>query len=295
MTTPHAAAQAVFSEAIVKALTPYRSRIESALRSAIVRFGEKTELCKACEYALSSGGKRFRPALVFMMADALQKNSDVSEAAVAVELFHTASLIADDLPCMDNDDFRRGRPTTHKVYGEATALLASFALIASGFEYIALNAKRKEDVCQLALFHASKLNGIDALIGGQYLDLFQANLDRKKLYEIMEKKTISLFEVSFILGWLFGGGDSSQLGDVKKAAFDFGAAFQILDDLDDMEKDAAANRKANFGNLFGKLEAVKVVQEHVRSFQEGLQKLNLTSQPLTDLAQGMTELSKAFI
>lgn len=295
MTTQQKAAMASFSEAVGKVLSPYKARIESAIETTSLHFGEKTKLREACEYALSSGGKRFRPALVFMVADALQKNKDVTEAAVAVELFHTASLIADDLPCMDNDDFRRGRPTVHKVYGEAVALLASFALIACGFEYIALNATKKEEVCRLALLHASRLNGIEALIGGQYLDLFpDAELDRKKIYEIMEKKTISLFEVSFILGWLFGDGDLELLTDVRKAAFDFGAAFQILDDLDDMEKDKEAKRAVNFANLFGKQEAVLAVQEHVKSFQDRLKSLNLDSQPLQELAAGMSKLALVF-
>ncbi|HXF28637.1 MAG TPA: polyprenyl synthetase family protein, partial [Chlamydiales bacterium] len=226
-------AEIIFSESIAKVLQAYRDRIETSIVRALCLCGEKTPLRDAVEYSLQSGGKRFRPALVFMIADAIGKKVDVSHAACAVELFHTASLIADDLPCMDDDDLRRGRPTVHKVFGEATALLASFSLIAAGFEEISLNSKDREELCALATFHASRLNGIRALIGGQYLDLYEERLTREKLYEIIEKKTVSLFELSFLLGWIFGGGDITRLEDVKKLAFHFGAAFQILDDIDD--------------------------------------------------------------
>ena len=291
-------AKAFFSEAIFRALVPYKERIEPALVLTMKTFGEKNNLRDACEYALQSGGKRFRPALVLMIADALNEKNyekvDVTYAAMAVEFFHTASLIADDLPCMDNDDFRRGRPTTHKVYGESVALLASFSLIAAGFEYLAMNSEKQKEICQIAILHASRLNGSPGLIGGQYLDLFPPHLDREKLYEIIDRKTVCLFELSFLLGWIFAQGDLKMLSEVKNASFHFGAAFQILDDLDDMEKDAQANRKANFANLFGKSEAVNAIQEHIEKFKKLLKVLEITSDPLNNLAEGMSILTKAF-
>jgi geranylgeranyl diphosphate synthase, type II len=288
-------AKTIDLQAVFSVLNPYKERIEPEIKNAISQFGEKNNLRDACEYALSTGGKRFRPALVYMIADALGNNKNVNASALAVELFHTASLIADDLPCMDNDDFRRGRPTVHKVYGEATALLASFALIAAGFEYIGKNSEgEKDDVCCKAVLHASKLNGIHGLIGGQFMDLYPPNLDRSKLLEIIEKKTVVLFELSFILGWLFGGGAIDKLADVQKMSLHFGAAFQILDDLDDMEKDQKAGRKANFANLFGKKEAIDEVQNHITNFIECLKKLKLSSQPLNELAGGMKVLASLF-
>ena len=284
--------KAAFSEAVTAILSPYKERIESSILEVSNRFGEKTALRDACEYALQTGGKRFRPALVFMISDALGKNLDVSGAAVSVELFHTASLIADDLPCMDNDDFRRGRPTTHKAFGEATALLASFALIAAGFEEIARNSAARPLLAQPATYFASRLNGIHALIGGQYLDLYEAHLDEKKIYEIMEKKTVSLFQLSFILGYLFGGGDPTRVPEVEKVAYDFGAAFQILDDIDDIEKDLQAGRKANYALLFSKEKAIEAIQNHVTQFQKGLAGLGLESKPLAKLAEGMILMAK---
>src|ERR1700722_633886 len=103
-------------------LKPYQQQIEQKLQESIEQLGAKSKLRDACEYALLNGGKRFRPILVIMIANALGKKFDVTSAALAVEFFHTASLIADDLPCMDDDDERRSKPTLHKVYGEGTAL-----------------------------------------------------------------------------------------------------------------------------------------------------------------------------
>src|SRR3989339_1471770 len=112
----------------------YRDKVEQELAKSISRLGEKTKLRDACEYALTNGGKRFRPLIVLMVSEALGKDLNVSDAALSVEFFHTASLIADDLPCMDNDDERRDKPSLHKVYGETISLLSSSALITAAFE-----------------------------------------------------------------------------------------------------------------------------------------------------------------
>ena len=241
-------------------------------------------------HALTSSAERFRPALVYMVADALGNGSDVSESALAVEYFHTASLIADDLPCMDNDDFRRGKPTTHKVYGEAVALLASFALISAGFEQIANNCKKLQnkataaDISQLAVRHASLCTGSVGLIGGQFLDLFTKDLDESKMFEIIQKKTAALFDLSFSLGWLFGGGSVEKLKTVQDAAFHFGAAFQIIDDIDDMQKDKDAKNPVNYANLFGLEKAVDTVRESLEKFHETMKSLHVASKPLNELA-----------
>src|SRR5258708_26357 len=103
----------------------HRDRIEQEIAKSILCFGEKTKLRDACEYAFRNGGKRVGRLIVILIAEALGNDLNVYESALSVEFFHTASLIADDLPCMDNDDERRDKPATHKVYGEAIALLAS--------------------------------------------------------------------------------------------------------------------------------------------------------------------------
>src|SRR5689334_6324109 len=102
---------------LAELLQYYQQRVEEKIREQLPSLGGSGELRAACEYALLNGGKRFRPALVYMVANALGKGQDISAAALAIEYFHTASLVADDLPCMDNDDERRNRPSVHKVYG----------------------------------------------------------------------------------------------------------------------------------------------------------------------------------
>ena len=162
---------------LVQLLAPYKLRIEKEIDMLIPTLGKDSKLRDACEYALMTGGKRFRPAIVFMIAEALQLNKNVNKAALAVEFFHTASLIADDLPCMDNDDLRRGKPTVHKAFDEAIALLASFSLIALAFEYLAQCAcdlrniphlaGKIDEICCIATQEAGRLNGIFGLTTGQ--------------------------------------------------------------------------------------------------------------------------------
>jgi geranylgeranyl diphosphate synthase type II len=276
-------------EHVLATLHPYKEKVDVHLQQSIDRLGKKSTLRDACEYALTSPGKRMRPILVYLVAEALAQSMDVHDAALATEYFHAASLIADDLPCMDDDDLRRGRPTVHKVYGEATALLASFALIAAGFEAIGRNAERynTDQICQIAIFHAARLNGIHGLIGGQALDLFPPDLSAQTLSEVIEKKTGALFELSFVLGWLFGGGKKERLSDIQKLSFHFGSAFQILDDLDDYEKDLQGERKVNYAIVFGKEKAIQAIEEHVEQYLALLRALGIDSEPLKMMAQAL--------
>jgi geranylgeranyl diphosphate synthase type II len=287
-------AKQVFSEQAKLILEPYKNRFEEEMQEAFSQFGKQNTVREAMEYALKGNGKRFRPALVYMVADGLNTGCNVTPAALAVEYFHTSSLIADDLPCMDNDDFRRGRATTHKVYGESVALLASYALIASGFEQIAKNETQDPEVSRLAVLQASRTMGVQGLIGGQFYDLFPKNLDKEKLLMILDMKTCALFDLCMTLGWLFGGGKLELLDVVHEAAYHFGMAFQILDDLDDSKKDAEANREVNFANRFGVKEAVDAVQESCKAFQVSLERLGLQDTPLSGLCAGLGALSKSF-
>lgn len=280
-------AKEIYAEQAKRILQPYKERFEREMSSAFSQFGPQNKVREAMEYALLGEGKRFRPALVYMVADGLNKGINVTPSALAVEYFHTASLIGDDLPCMDNDDFRRGRATTHKVYGEAVALLASYALIASGFEEIANNATTNPEITRLAIIQASRTMGNPGVIGGQFYDLYPADLTHDKLLMIHEMKTCALFDLCMTLGWLFGGGDLERLHDVHKASYHFGMAFQILDDLDDAQKDEEAKREVNYANRFGKAKALEAIQKNVASFQELLERLGLQNTPLSMLASGL--------
>lgn len=274
-------------------LEPYQAQIEEELRSSVAELGPQSALRDACEYALLNGGKRFRPALVLMIARALGHQVNVVPAALGIEFFHTASLIADDLPCMDNDDERRSKPTLHRVYGESAALLATYALISAGYACLAKNAHsikhsthplaaQSDRLCVLALENASHNTGILGATGGQFLDLTPPDLSLATLREVLAKKTVTLFEISFVLGWIFGGGNLEQLNLVKKSAAHFGMAFQIADDLDDMAQDS--EHSLNFANALGKEVAVQMFHEEIAQFHRALAQLKLEGSDLEALA-----------
>ncbi len=223
-------------------LKKYQELIDLGINESVVKIGPKTPLRDACEYALKSGGKRFRSAIVLMVADAIGKGANVMQAALAIEYFHTASLIADDLPCMDDDNERRGVPSLHKKFNETIALLASYALISEGYNALAKNAEiisksglgfseQADRRCRLALENVSYNTSLFGVIGGQFLDIYSQDLSLDSVLEVIHQKTGSLFEISFVLGWLFGGGGLERLPQIKTLARHFGAAFQIEDDF----------------------------------------------------------------
>lgn len=284
-------AKSAFSTAVLNVLKPYKELIDPLITHSVDRLGPKTDLRDACAYALTAPAKRFRPAIVYMVAEALGKGVDVSEAALAVEYFHTSSLIADDLPCMDDDDLRRGIPTVHKKWNESIALLASFALIAHGFECIAKTGS--SDICRAGVKEAAHTMGAKGLIGGQFLDLFQREISSANFEEIIAKKTGALFDLSFSLGWLFGGGEIDKLTVVHTAALHFGRSFQIIDDIDDMAQDNLANNPINYANAFGLQKAVEEAHYSIQKFIVCLDDLHIRSKNFELLSSAMTELLTA--
>ena len=252
----------------------YKPIIEAAVEKETASFGPKTRLRDAIEYALKSGGKRFRAQLVLLVADALECPYAPIKAALAVEFFHTASLIADDLPCMDNDTMRRHLPSLHVAFDETKALLASYALISQGYALLAQSGS--DPLVSLALKSAAKTTGIFGATGGQFDDIFPPKpLTEEEVSLTIEKKTGSLFELSFVLGWLFGGGEVTLLPLVQQAANHFGMAFQIADDLDDQAQDAKNKRLINYANVCGEKRAKEALKEHSLAFKELAKKLGL--------------------
>ena len=276
-----------------QAIKKYQLKVEEVLVKNMSNLGKTTQeggtvLREACEYALLSKGKRFRPVLVYLVADALKKGKDVSLVALVTEYFHTASLIADDLPCMDNDDERRDKPSTHKVFGEATALLSSYALIAAGYGLIATASQsfsnQGNSIVIEALLNASENTGVFGATGGQFLDINPPDFSVATMRDIIHKKTVSLFEISFVFGWLFGGGDVLLLPKVKECASCFGMAFQIVDDLGDREQDIKNGRKINVAGIFGEEKAREMLLKEVEGYKKSLKELCLDSCELMGLA-----------
>lgn len=280
----------------------HRDKIEQEIAKSILSLGEKTKLRDACEYALKSGGKRFRPLLVLMIAEALGNNLNVLDAALSVEFFHTASLIVDDLPCMDNEEERRSQPTLHKIYGESIALLSSYALICAAFEKIHTNTVKMRESDSpfremadgagiLALESATRCAGISGATGGQFFDIFPPNLTLETLRQVIYQKTVTLFEVSFVFGWLFGGGDSYRIEQVKKSAYHFGMAFQIADDLGDLAQDEKNQREINLAKHIGKERAFVVFEEELKLFKITLMELGLDTPSFKKMCDMLHQLA----
>ena len=193
-------------------------------------------LLEAMDYSLTAGGKRIRPMLVLEFCRV--SGGDIEKAlpvACAIEMIHTYSLIHDDLPCMDNDDLRRGRPTNHKVYGECTATLAGDALQAEAFGAIlrsSLPAKRRCDCAEILAGAA----GVDGICGGQYLDMLGEGkkLNDSELNDINTRKTGAMLVAACQMGVAAAGGGAARLEAAGRYGAALGAAFQIRDDILDV-------------------------------------------------------------
>lgn len=218
-------------------LDEYRSMVEAELRTSFLPKGVGYDgLLSAMDYSLNAGGKRIRPILLLEFCRIA--GGDVSKAlpvACAVEMLHTYSLIHDDLPCMDNDDLRRGKPTNHVVYGECTAVLAGDALQAAAFSTI-LSADLPGDAradCAAILANAV---GADGMCGGQFLDMLgeKKRLDVAALNEINKGKTVALISAACKMGVSAAGGSPELLDAAARFGEALGYAFQIRDDMLDV-------------------------------------------------------------
>lgn len=204
------------------------------------------ELFEAMRYSLLAGGKRLRPVFVFDFCRMCGGNwQEAAPFAAAVEMIHTYSLIHDDLPCMDNDDYRRGRLTNHKVYGEATAVLAGDALLTAAFSCLA-KAHYSAEMRIRAVEVLSDCAGELGMVGGQMLDMHSETRQctEQEVLDIQSRKTGALIRAACVLGVLAGGGNAKQLDAAKHFADHLGLAFQIRDDMLDVIGNAAELGKA---------------------------------------------------
>lgn len=279
-------------------LNVYTDRVNKGIQKHIGMLGPESPIRDMCAYALSTGGKRLRPVIALMMADALGNQADVMMSALSIEYFHTASLVADDMPSMDDDDERRNLPSVHKKFGEAAALLVSYALIGAGYDMIAQNAKLLLDNqvsfsgsvdhrCRLALENASFNTGLNGATGGQFLDIQPPDLSVETIKKVIHLKTSSLFEVAFVYGWLFGGGDLEKLPIVKKAAAHFGLAFQVADDLGDQEQDRINERAVNMANILGREKAIEMFHGEHDAFLQTINSLGVDTSGFVALADSV--------
>ncbi len=269
-------------------------RVKSLLKEKKLFLDDETAVGQATLWSLE-GGKCLRPAIVYFVSEALkdaskdQLNISVDGAALAIEMLHTSSLIADDMPSMDNDLVRRGKEATHAKFGEAVAYLASYRLIAASYHCLAENGKKLAKTFPDAMDRYTKALQILSLKSmeittGQFYDL---NPEKStSLDELIALKTTSLFQAAFALGWLFGGGAMEKLDDLEKAAYHFGQAFQIADDLDDASHDLSQNA-ANWAGEFGVESAIKDLKAHIKNAEALLEDLGIFSEDIRALTKAL--------
>jgi len=259
---------------------------------------------EAIAYSLSAPGKRLRPALVIAVYRELGGRGDPAELAASVEVVHTYSLVHDDLPCMDDDDLRRGRPTTHRQFDVATATEAGFHMVplsarilAAGAESLGLDWAMTGAIAR-ELFRAA---GASGMVCGQVLDLEAEGKDisTEELVRLHSAKTGALITASGVMGALAAGADDSQLEAVRNYGKEIGLAFQIVDDIldatatsEELGKTAgkdAEQQKATFASLVGLEDAGQAADRHVHAAIAHLASAKVDSGLLSALARFIAE------
>lgn len=253
----------------------WRGLTEEALKALCDRYlPETSEVCRAARYSLLSGGKRVRGVLVLAACDLLGgKPREAAPLAAAIEMLHCYSLIHDDLPCMDNDDFRRGKPSCHKAFGEATALLAGDALLTTAFEAIS-DAPLPAAACVKAAKSLAEAAGGRGMVLGQELDLRLEQdpcATEEDLRAVHRGKTGALINAAVQMGASSAGAAEADHERLARYAYDLGLVFQIVDDVLDVTSTQqtlgkptgsdAANGKTTFATLFGPERAMEMAAE----------------------------------
>jgi geranylgeranyl diphosphate synthase type II len=259
-------------------------------------------MAETMNYSMCAGGKRLRPVLLLECCRLFDGDEALAEPFMAgIEMIHTHSLIHDDLPAIDNDDYRRGRLTAHRVYGEAMGILGGAALLNYAYETMFRafdHAPGDARVIQALRIMAEK-TGIFGMLGGQSVDVENDGkpLSKEMLDYIYKHKTSALLEASMMAGAVLGGADEQELALVESAASDIGLAFQIRDDILDVTSTSEElgkpvhsdekNNKITYVTLFGTEEASRQVEALSESAVSSLEKLNRKNEFLTALVREM--------
>jgi farnesyl diphosphate synthase len=283
---------------LMRALSKTAKDVEAALDRLLPKpHGLHARIFEAMAYATFAGGKRLRPFLVLQGANLFgAPREGALRTAAAIEVLHTYSLVHDDLPAMDNDDLRRGRPTAHKAFDEATAILAGDALLTIAFEFLAHPDTHPDPAVRCALVsRLAQAAGADGMIGGQMIDMLaeQRRFDADEIKLLQRLKTGQLFEFACEAGAILGQAGDADIAAMRAYARDMGLVFQITDDLLDVtstaEKTGKAvgkdqeHGKATLVSLFGidgaKTEAAKIARQAV----DALAPYDMRAEPLRAL------------
>ncbi len=289
-------------------LQPYlidrQAQVEAALAKSLP-LAYPAKIYEAMRYSLLAGGKRLRPILTIASCELLGGNMEMAmPTACAMEMIHTMSLIHDDLPAMDNDDYRRGQLTNHKVYGEDIAILAGDGLLAYAFEHLSQGSMQVPvpiDRILNAVMHLAKAAGAGGLVGGQVVDLAsegQPDVTLETLSYIHAHKTGALLESAVVCGGIIAGAVADDLQRLSQYAQNIGLAFQIIDDILDITatseelgksagKDLQAE-KATYPKLLGIEESQRQATALVTTAKEVLDVYGAAAQPLQALADFIT-------
>ena len=269
------------------------NRIEELFPEADCSYNE---VIKAARYSLLNGGKRIRPVIMMEFCKLCGgKPEDALDFAVALEMIHTYSLIHDDLPCMDNDDMRRGKPSCHKAFGEDIALLSGDALLTEAF-FVASNARVSAEKRLNAISFLSTNAGVHGMIGGQVLDLsFEENKpDAAALQDMYMRKTGALLIAAASIGCISAGKyDQETLKSAAKYGYNLGLAFQIVDDILDVTANEEVlgksvgsddkNNKTTFVSLYGLSEAFAIAAQLSNSALDALDEIGGDTEALYEI------------
>jgi geranylgeranyl diphosphate synthase, type II len=283
-------------------LAQRKQLIDEALeRYAPAPVGLEKSVAEASRYSLFAGGKRLRPVLCLAAAEVLGgSHESILPAACALEMIHTYSLIHDDLPAMDNDDFRRGRPTNHKVFGEAMAILAGDALLTEAFSLITSPAhagKIPANRLIRVIAVIAKAAGYQGMVGGQVIDLESETreVDLATVEYMHIRKTGALISASLEAGAILGGGSEQEIASLTRYGHHLGLAFQITDDLLDVEGDPdvmgkasgsdAAKNKKTYPVLLGIPQTREAARAHVGEAVAALAGFDDKAEPLRAIAR----------
>lgn len=262
--------------------------------------GYQQTIFEAMNYSLKAGGKRLRPILTLEACKIVGgKEEDAIPFAVAIEMIHTYSLIHDDLPALDNDDLRRGRPTNHKVYGDAMAILAGDGLLNYAFEIMLRESIGKENPAKYlnAINEIAKASGVYGMIGGQVVDIESEDkkIDMEKLDFIHLNKTAAIIVGCMRAGAIIGDATEEQLDNITKYATNIGLSFQIVDDILDIVGDEAKlgkkvgsdidNNKSTYPSLIGLEKSKQIANDLIEEAKTKISYMDGSNEFLNGLAE----------
>ena len=280
-------------------LATKQTQVEEMMQSLLPeQDGPLSPMAESMRYSLFAGGKRLRPVLLTAAADAVGADgSKFLHSACALEMIHTYSLIHDDLPAMDNDDYRRGRLTNHKVFGEGMAILAGDGLLTLAFQTLLTQPGVPMAVLGQAAKEVAEAAGPAGMVGGQVIDLCSEGrqLSLEELSLMHRLKTGALFRASIRAGAMLAGGSEADIKALSDYAEQFGLAFQITDDILDVSGDAATlgkpigsdvkNHKATYVSLYSLSEAKKMADEAVSAAIASIERFGHQAAVLRSIAE----------